>query len=204
MRCDGGVDLPMLVWQLPVPLLAIASAPLGGGIGTRRWVLNATVVASYDNEKPAAHLAQLAGGEQLNGEGVGFLTAVDVRDRVVGIDGSVTAVATVGLGEPQWAAAPEVRQPARPGTINIVAFLPVRLADAALVNAIATVTEAKVQALVEAGVPGSGTATDATCVLCPADGSAQPYGGPRSVWGSRLARSVHAAVRAGIPLRSTG
>src|SRR5205807_6313610 len=119
--------------------------------------------------------------------------------------GAVTAVATVGLGEPEWAAAPGNQPPTiRSGTINIVAFLPVRLADAALVNAIATVTEAKVQALVEAGVPGSGTATDATCILCPVDGPAQPYGGPRSVWGARLARSVHAAVRAGIPLRSTG
>src|SRR5207244_6997607 len=123
-----------------------ASAPLGGGMGTRRWVLSATVVSSYDNENPAAHLAGLAQGEQLDGAGVGFLTAVDVRERVVGIDGAVTAVATVGLGEPEWAAAPGNQPPTiRSGTINIVAFLPVRLADAALVNAIATVTEAKVQ-----------------------------------------------------------
>ncbi len=57
-----------------------------------------------------------------------------------------------------------------PGTINIVAFAPVRLSDAALVNAVATITEAKAQALWELGLAATGTATDAVTVLCPADG----------------------------------
>jgi adenosylcobinamide amidohydrolase len=85
------------------------------------------------------------------------------------------------------------------GTINIVAFLPAPLADAALVNAVATATEAKVQALVEAGFDATGTATDALFIACPVagDGNAEPYGGPRSSWGARLARAVHAAVAEG-------
>ena len=51
-----------------------------------------------------------------------------------------------------------------------------------------TATEAKAQALVEAGVPGTGTASDAVVVCCPPGGT-EPYGGPRSVWGARLARA---------------
>jgi adenosylcobinamide amidohydrolase len=85
-----------------------------------------------------------------------------------------------------------------PGTINIVARLPVRLTDAALLNALTTATEAKSQALLTAGVPGTGTASDAITVACPASGPTQPFGGPRSTWGARLARAVHDAVRAGI------
>jgi adenosylcobinamide amidohydrolase len=64
------------------------------------------------------------------------------------------------------------------------------------VNAVATATEAKVQAMIEAGVPGTGTASDAIAVCCP-PGGREPYGGPRSEWGARLARAVHAAVATG-------
>jgi adenosylcobinamide amidohydrolase len=83
------------------------------------------------------------------------------------------------------------------GTINIVVSVPERLTDSALVNAVSTATEAKVQALAELGIDATGTATDAVCVLCPAEGRPFAFGGPRSTWGSRLARAVHAAVRRG-------
>lgn len=76
-------------------------------------------------------------------------------------------------------------------------YVPARLGDAALVNAVATATEAKAQAIAELGVPGTGTPTDAVTVLCPVDGPESAYGGPRSTWGAPLARAVHAAVTAG-------
>jgi adenosylcobinamide amidohydrolase len=80
-----------------------------------------------------------------------------------------------------------------------VAWVPVALTGAALVNAVATATEAKTQALVEAGVPGTGTASDAVCVCCPTVAEdAELFAGPRSPWGARLARAVHAAVATGI------
>ena len=81
----------------------------------------------------------------------------------------------------------------------MVAFLPERLSDAALLNALCTATEAKAQALFETGVPGTGTASDALAILCPADGPAHRFGGPRSTWGARLARAVHSAVVEGCP-----
>ena len=71
------------------------------------------------------------------------------------------------------------------------------LRDAACVNAVMTATEAKTQAVLEAGFRATGTATDAICVAAPAAGEPEDFAGPRSLWGARIARAVHAAVHAG-------
>ncbi|MFC3735521.1 adenosylcobinamide amidohydrolase [Paractinoplanes deccanensis] len=186
----------MLVWRLPSPLRAISSAVLGGGIGLRSWIINVTVPMSYDRDDPADHLASLATGLALEGPGVGLLTGVDVAEVVHASDGGVRLWATVGLGTPTQAAAPpEVAH--RAGTVNIVAWVPQLLSEGALVNAVATVTEAKTQAIRDRGIDATGTATDSVTVLCPPSGPEAPYGGPRSYWGSRLARAAYAAVLGG-------
>jgi adenosylcobinamide hydrolase len=196
-RREDGRDIPLLVWRLDAPALAISSAALGGGIGVRHWVLNATVPMSYRRDDPGTHLTEMAGRLGLAGSGIGLLTGVDVAEVVAAADGGVRVWATVGLGEPIWAAAPRTAGPVRVGTINVVVGVPVRLSDAALVNAVATATEAKAQALWDIGHRATGTATDAVCVLCPPDGPVVAYGGPRSEWGARIARAVHSAVRTG-------
>jgi adenosylcobinamide hydrolase len=196
-RAEDGQDVPLLVWRFPEPLVAISSAVLGGGIGPCRWVVNATVPMSYARDDPAVHLGEIAAGLALAGPGVGLLTGVDVADLVTADDGGVRLWATVGLGAPIQAAAPGGGVPPAAGTVNIVAWLPQRLSAGALVNAIATVTEAKTQAIRDLGLPATGTATDAVCVLCPPDGPAAAYGGPRSQWGQPLARAAYRAVRAG-------
>lgn len=196
VRHEDGVDLPLLVWRFDRPLLAVSSAPLGGGIGPRNWLINATVPMSYRRDDPDVHLAGLADGLDLRGPGVGLLTGVDVAQVVSGEDAGVRVWATVGLADPIPAAADDVS--AGPvGTINLVVSIPVRLGDAALVNAVATSTEAKAQALWDLGLRATGTATDAVTVLCPTDGPLAPYAGPRSEWGSRIARATHRAVRVG-------
>lgn len=194
-RVAGG---PVLVWRPECAWLAISSAVHGGGIGERRWVLNATVESGYHRDDPGEHVAELAAACGLTGTGTGLLTALDVRRRETVTDRGVTVTATTGIGaHPTWAAGDE-ELAWLPGTINIVGWLPIRLTPAALVNAVATVAEAKAQALIESGVPGTGTPTDATVLLCPTTGPFDTYGGPRSVYGSRLARAAHAAVRAGL------
>jgi adenosylcobinamide hydrolase len=133
---------------------------------------------------------------------VGMLTAAPVRRRQCANLDEVHVEVTVGVSHPAWAA--RVRDDRRPrpaGTINVVAFLPTRLADGALLNALTTATEAKSQALWEANIAGTGTPSDALCVFCPVDGDPEPFGGPGSLWGSRLARAVHRAVLAGAEAR---
>ncbi|GAA2714758.1 adenosylcobinamide amidohydrolase [Micromonospora olivasterospora] len=197
-RREDGRDVPLLVWRPDRPLLAVSSAPLGGGIGVRNWAVNATVPMSYHRDDPAAHLAELADQLGLDGPGVGLLTGVDVAEVVARVDGGVRVWATVGLGTPVQAAACEPEPAGYPvGTVNLVVQVPARLGDAALVNAVATATEAKAQAIRELGLVATGTPTDAVAVLCPADGPPAAYGGPRSTWGAPLARAVYAAVLAG-------
>jgi adenosylcobinamide hydrolase len=194
----------VLVWELPAPRRAIASAPLGGGIGERSWILNAQVSRDYERTDIDDHLRAIAAEQACVGEGVGMLTAVKVAGVTTATDDDVRAYATVGVTAPTWAADADdaISAYAPPGTINVVAFVPARLDDGALVNAVMTATEAKSQALLAAGVPGTGTASDALCIVCePAsgDGTIERFGGPRSRIGAPLARAVHAAVTAGLP-----
>ncbi|RSS78592.1 adenosylcobinamide amidohydrolase [Streptomyces sp. WAC06614] len=178
----------------------ISSAVLGGGIGERSWILNAQVPHGYRRTDPDRHLADLARDAGAHGAGVGLMTAADVSRHVHARDGGVQVSVTAGLEVRGWAASPAegTLRPAEPGTINIVATLPVALSDAALVNAVATATEAKVQGLLEAGYDCTGTPTDAVCIAArsPRPGEeVHAFAGPRSVWGARLARAVHHAVR---------
>jgi adenosylcobinamide amidohydrolase len=229
-REEDGVRWPVLLWTPGPGCRMVSTAVVGGGIGPRSWWLNAKVSMEYDHPDPAAHVRQIAaavgawsghgaaaddgtcvgegsdGGNTGVGGGVGMLTAADVTRWTCAEDGGVCAVVTVGLGLPVWAAADDATLRRETGTINVLVRVPVPLADAALVNAVVTATEAKTQALVEAGVPGSGTSSDAVCVACPQpddlaglDGRppVEAYGGPRSPWGLRVARTVHAAVAAG-------
>jgi adenosylcobinamide amidohydrolase len=188
---------PVLVWRSPRPVLTISSAGFGGGMGLRSWIVNAEVPSDYDRVDLADHAAELKAELQLGGDGVMLLTSASVEKNTVASDGDLVATATVGLTVPTWAASDDEPRAPAPGTVNVVAWLPVRLSLSALVGAVGTVTEAKVQALLEAGVPGSGTPSDAVCVACPADGPVETFAGVRSTWGARLARVVHAAVCAG-------
>ncbi|MFD4574582.1 adenosylcobinamide amidohydrolase [Streptomyces sp. NPDC058417] len=217
-RAEDGRTLPALLWRAGPGWRMVSSAVLGGGLGARHWVLNAQVSHGYRRTDPAAHLAEIAAGAGLTGAGVGLLTAADVTARARTRDGGVDAVVTAGIEVRGWAAVPDagVRVPAPagsgggthvPGTVNVLAVVPAALSDAALVNAVATAVEAKVQALVEAGHDCSGTPTDAVCVAArtPRPGEeTHAFAGPRSLWGARLARAVHRAVLTAAPARPSG
>ena len=216
---DAPQRLAMALWRPGPGWTMISSGVLGGGLGPREWVLNAQVPGHYSRTDPRAHLTEIAAGLGLAGPGVGLLTAAQVTDLVEAEDEGVRVAATVGLRVPTWAAAPPAtedpelapagRAPAgprgpawRPGTINIVVAVPVPLREAAFVNAVITATEAKSQAVIEAGFGGTGTASDAICVAAPDAGgpfqpAAEDFAGPRSPWGARIARAVHAAVLTG-------
>ncbi|MEO1061090.1 MAG: adenosylcobinamide amidohydrolase [Actinomycetota bacterium] len=193
---------PCLVWRWDEPVEAISSATLGGGRRRIRWVIDLEVDHTYDRLDPGAHLAEVAGAlglGGLGGLGVGLMTAAPVARWTAGTDGGAVVHGTVGVTRPTWAADDDgVHGSWRPDTINLVVQLPVRLSEAAMVNAVMTITEAKAQALAERGVPGTGTASDAVCVVCPADGAEEPFAGPRSPWGARLARAAHHCVLAGL------
>jgi adenosylcobinamide amidohydrolase len=191
-----------LAWRLGTRMLAASTAPVGGGIGVRRWVINAQVPSGYGRHDLRAHISEVATELGLEGPGVGMLTAAEVARATAFGEGDVRVEATVGLTWPIWAAAPDGERANldghRPGTVNLVTILPVRHTDAALANLLCTMTEAKVQALLNGGVAGTGTASDAVTVVCPVAGPAEPFGGPRSAYGAPVARCVYEAVRSGM------
>ncbi len=200
---QDGMRLPVALWCPGPGYRMISSGVAGGGIGPREWVLNAQVPASYSRTDPTVHVAELAAGLGLAGEGVGLLTAASVPGVVQREDDGVWVAATVGLRVPTWAAAPagatdhESTVAGQPGTINIIVSVPVPLRDAAYVNAVMTATEAKAQAVLDAGFRATGTASDAICVAAPAAGEPADFAGPRSLWGARIARAVYSAVHTG-------
>ena len=193
---EGGLDAaPIARWRLSRAVSAIiAPRPLGGGIGVRDWVVNATVPMSYARDDPDVHLAELADGLGLTGAGVGLLTAVDVaeviahRRRRASWSGRRSASACRA-----WAAAPASTTARRPPRHHQHRRLRARPAGrAALVNAVATVDRGQGAGAAELGIAATGTATDAVCRAVPADGPVAAYGGPRSTVGlpgSR--RAVH-------------
>lgn len=196
----------MACWHPGPGYRMISSGVLGGGIGSREWVLNAQVPSGYARMDPAGHLLELSSRLGLTGPGVGMLTAASVTDLVSRSDEGVSTAVTAGLRVPTWAAAPAGASDPdlAPGTINIIVSVPAPLADAALVNAVMTATEAKTQAVLDAGFPGTGTATDSVCVAVPDNPGGEAFAGPRSVWGARIARAVYAAVLAGAKTYAAG
>lgn len=196
-RREADSQLDTLIYRFEHPQRAISSAAVGGGVGVRHWIVNAEVPARYEREDLGAHVAEIAATFHLQGDGVGMLTAASVsRAQRASRDG-VDVEATVGLSHPTWAASDSPEPMPLVGTINIVAFVPVPLSESALVNAVATVTEAKTQALLGASISATGTPSDAIAIFCPAATATEEFCGPRSLWGSRVARAVHQAVLAG-------
>lgn len=205
------VDMPVTAdavavcsWVFDAPRAALSSAPVGGGSAAIEWLLNIGVPAGYVRTDLAEHARDVAARLGLRGSGAALLTAADVHRTVRADDGGVVVDATVGITEPTWAADVDEAHSRRvdgrwePGTINIVVQLPVALSPAAAVNAVVTATEAKSQALLETGVPGTGTASDAVAVVWPPVLPIEAFAGPRSTWGARIGRAVHAAVRNGL------
>lgn len=198
-------DRPVLRWEADRAWRCVSSGVLGGGIGTSRWVLNATVPRDFDDDLPGEYLARLATTVGLAPEaGIGLLTAVDVRAAVTVTRPGVTMSVTTGVGpHAKWPAVhdAQVSEHARAGTVNAVAWFDQPVTPDALVNGVITVTEAKTQAFFEAGIAGTGTCTDTVTLLCPVpaeDEEPTRYLGSRSPVGQALATAAHAAVATGL------
>ncbi len=179
--------------------IAAAEGLTGPGAG----LMTAADVAAYTTGHDGGVTATVTAGLGVRGWAAAPDTATRARHRPGGaeVPGAPFRPGDAEVPGPSFRPedAEALKSPYRPGTINIVVTLPVALSDAALVNAVATATEAKVQALLDAGLDCSGTPTDAVCVAAPEPGhdGGEPFAGPRSTWGARIARAVHTAVLAG-------
>ncbi len=186
----------------------LSSAVLGGGLRAATHWLNLQVDHGYARLDPDVHLAEEALARGLDpGDVIGMLTAADVaavQTRRHGSGGRARH------RRDQPAARRGGRRPrrvARVGTINLLVVVDAPLSDAALAGAIQTATEAKAQALADAGVtaanhdgPATGTATDSICIAA-LPGATEPFAGPVTPWERRSRRRFTPAVLAGARAR---
>ncbi|MDO5740297.1 MAG: adenosylcobinamide amidohydrolase [Ornithinimicrobium sp.] len=217
----------VLSWSVPSGWVALSSAAVGGGLVRPSWVVNIGVDAEFVRTDLERYAQEVAAELGHSGAGCALLTAADVSQVEHADCGGVRAWATVGVTKPTWPLAPGSSavalgrpdgpkpphspssgppgelQARAPGTINIVVALPksAPLSPSALVQAVGTITEAKSQVLLQAGVPGTGTASDAVVVLsAPQESLGDPvaFAGVRSEWGQLVAQAVHTVVAAGL------
>ena len=191
-------------WRWDLPVRMASTAVFGGGVGLRAWIANITVERNYAAADPRRHAESVAAEFGEPAAGCVLMTAFDVRRSLCLRADDVHVQGSVAIGAVCWAAdADGASATWRPGTVNIVAWVPEPLHDAALLNLMTTVAEAKCQAFGERGIPGTSTPSDAIAVACPAAdpsviGERGWYGGPRSHWGARIGRATRRFVLDGI------
>jgi adenosylcobinamide hydrolase len=182
----------------------LSSAVVGGGLRTARAWLNLQVRHGYARMDPDVHLRDEMLVRGLDpATTLGVMTAAHVDRATEHAEAGTRAVATVGIGVPLAAAGRRLREVPAVNTINILVLTDAPLTDAGLVYAVQTATEAKAQALADAGIaavnhtgPATGTATDSLCVAA-RPGATEPFAGPMAPAGAAIAQCVHAAVLAG-------
>ncbi|HWH93379.1 MAG TPA: adenosylcobinamide amidohydrolase [Baekduia sp.] len=183
----------------------LSSSVVGGGLRDASAWLNLQVPHGYARMDPEAHLrGEMAARGMDVDMTLGAMTAAHVaRATEHATAGAARAVATVGIGVPLAAAGRRLRELPAVNTINLLVLVEARLTDGALVYAVQTATEAKTQALADAGIAAvnhdgfaTGTATDSVCVAA-RRGATEPFAGPMAPAGAAIARCVHAAVFAG-------
>jgi adenosylcobinamide amidohydrolase len=195
----------LLVVDCEQTLSTASTAVLGGGLSSARCIVSIRVPPGYAGGQPAADIGRAAADAGVKAD-VGLMTAVplDFARVAVATEAGVSAAAVVTVGIARaWAAGSSSRRPVLgAGTINIITVVDATLTATAALNLIATVTEAKVLALLDAGIrtdegeAASGTATDAVVIAWPRRGSGRlfGYGGPATPPGWAAARATRSAI----------
>jgi adenosylcobinamide amidohydrolase len=198
-----------LVVFLPVAYRVLSWAPLAGGLVEAQTILNHQVrTDEYPASEPDVYLQALARRLELAPPVVGLMTGVKM-ERLVRHLGqqapfTVECFATVGLTNALAVGDPATYDES-PGTINLILVIDRPLTPAALVEAAAIATEAKVRALYTAGVKSTvsdryatGTGTDCVAIACSPGEPAYRYCGKHTQLGALLGRVVYEAMTEGL------
>ncbi|HVG01860.1 MAG TPA: adenosylcobinamide amidohydrolase [Nitrospira sp.] len=208
-----------LLIDLGIRMRVLSSAPKGGGLRTTRYILNHQVVPSPVKKKtsranvsplrwedPARYLRRIALDLGADGDCVGLMTAVPMKQLVTGREAKegiwVECYATVGVTNAVQAGEPPSRaigqgKDRTAGTINLILITNACLSASALVGAVQVATESKTALLRDHAVPSwtgrpgaTGTGTDAVVVACALQGQGPwtPYAGTHTEIGSMIGR----------------
>ena len=191
---DLGAEMPVLSFTLNRPGFVTARRILW------REVRNADLTPDLDVADWLAGELALRGGQDTPC----FLTsrdvsAFEVAEAVVD-DVTATAVATVGLSNAERIGTRMAYDPDSFGTINVALRLSAGLTQAALVETLAIVAQARTTAVIELGhqLPtGMATGTGTDCIAVAAPSGDTVFAGMHTAIGVAAGRAVYDAVRAG-------
>jgi adenosylcobinamide kinase/adenosylcobinamide-phosphate guanylyltransferase len=184
-------------------------APLAGGLVEAQTIINHQVrTDEYAAREPEIFLQTLVQRLDLRAAAVGLMTGVKMERLVrrIGQHGPFAAecFATVGLSNALAVGDPATYEE-HLGTINMILVVNHPLTAAALVEAAAIATEAKVRALYAAGVKSTvsealatGTGTDCVAVACPPGEPAYRYCGKHTQLGTLLGQIACEAITEGL------
>lgn len=189
----------------------LSSSVLNGGIIEADHFVNMKVPKIQEtNESPEETIMKYCESNGWNGKTVGMMTAASMdslriaRDKVDGVE--IVVLVTSGLSNPRRVGdRAEYRSmgsnPDSVGTINIIALTSARLTQAALVEALMIVTEARAAALQKLGVQSpvsneiaTGTGTDAIGIVNGFGPTKVRYCGKHVLFGEVLGRLTIEAV----------
>ncbi len=162
-----------------------ASTGVRGGLRDVTTVFNRTVPENFDHEDIFRYMDGIVTERGFSDEYFGLLTAVEMRNLCILQYDFITVFVTAGVTNPN---------PDPPHTINVIVFSREGMGDAALLETIITVTEAKAQALREMGYVFTGTTTDAVMVACEGEPTQHAFAGTLT----EVGRRVYAAVLFGV------
>ena len=201
--------------EFDLPHRVISSAVLNGGMVEANHILNLKVPKSFaGTETPAGTLANYCTEADWHGATVAMMTAASMdsfrlaQETVQGIEMAV--LVTSGLSNPRRVGdraeyRKMVTEPKEIGTINIIVMTSAKLTDAAMVEALLIVTEAKTAVLHDAsiispvsGKMATGTGTDSVAVVSGHGPETVGYCGKHVLFGEVLGRMVTETVAASI------
>lgn len=158
-----------------------ASSGVDGGVADVRTVLNITVSRNFSGDASAA-IDRVATEQGFLQPQFGLMTAVPLTNLCIARYDFITVFVTAGVSDSNR-------------TINIIVTSDRPLSDTALLGAMITVTETKMQVLLERKVPAGASPTDAVVIAAEKSPLApEMFAGVLTETGERIAKAVRQAL----------
>ena len=208
-----GYDVAILRFKEKMEVLSSAVYNGGNIITDSLFIME--VPKNYSSDDPRQHAEQVCEGIGLSSNSVGFMTAAEVRyvfsTRTTEFSGAEAfAAVTAGLSNQVIAGeilrdwdrrsklSRERNRILHAGTINIIGVSYLPMTQAAKVNILIAMTEAKTAALNSLGYRDTGTTSDAVAIASPIGNNREEYAGTGTPLGIAMARSVRDCVKAAL------
>ncbi len=205
-----GYDVAILRFKEKMEVLS--SAVHNGGNTVTNCLFIMEVPKNYSHDDPKQHAAQLCKALELPPHSVGFMTAAEVRyvfnTQLNEFSGTkASAAVTAGLSNHVVAGeilkdwdrrsklSRERNRLLHAGTINIIGVSHLPMTQAAKINILIAITEAKTAALNSLGYRDTGTTSDAVAIVSPIGDNRENYAGTGTPLGIAMARAVKDGVK---------